>query len=204
MVTMNAGKPISPSADRNKQAILEALQCEVNTGDLVFEFGSGTGQHICHFGARLPQVRWQPSDLADKLPGMRQWIGESDCTNILTPVELDLNSGQLPEMKASVCYSANTLHIVSWLLVEKIFKSAAMMMLEGGKLCIYGPFIFEGKHVSDGNRVFDQQLRSADPLSGIRDVNDLNLIAQQNTFLPARIIPMPANNHLLIWDRCLG
>ena len=199
---MTLQKPFAPSAERNKQAILEALQLELSANDRVFEFGSGTGQHICHFATNLPEVLWQPSDLADKLTGIRQWIAESGCSNILPPLELDLGATQHPEMNVSVCYSANTLHIVNWALVEQLFKYSAMLLGDKGKLCIYGPYAFNGEHISDGNRQFDQQLRAADPRSGIRDTTDLDQLAQLNGYAPARVISMPANNHLLIWDRC--
>ena len=81
-----AAKPYSQACDNNKQAIFGVLSNYFDDVQNVLEIGSGTGQHICHFAARLPHVRWQPSDLADRLPGICQWIGESDCTNILTPV----------------------------------------------------------------------------------------------------------------------
>ncbi len=199
--SMMPEKPYAPAAERNKQAILEALQKELSANDVVLEFGSGTGQHLCHFAAHMPGVLWQPSDLADKLTGIRQWIAESGCTNILTPLELDLGATQNPETNVSVCYSANTLHIVSWTLVEHLFRLSATLLGNEGKLCIYGPYSFDGEHVSDGNRQFDQQLRCADPSSGIRDKTDLDQLAQRFGFTPARVISMPANNHLLIWDR---
>ena len=60
-------KPYAPAAERNKQAILEVLQNELSANDVVFEYGSGTGQHLCHFAANLPEILWQPSDLEDKL-----------------------------------------------------------------------------------------------------------------------------------------
>ncbi len=195
-------KPYAPAADRNKQAILEALQYELSAKDVVFEFGSGTGQHLCHFAANLQEVLWQPTDLVGKLAGIRQWIAESGCSNILPPLELDLGATQNPDMDVSVCYSANTLHIVNWALVEQLFKHSAMLLGNKGKLCIYGPYTFNGKHISDGNQQFDQQLRGADPRSGIRDTTDLDQLAQLNGYAPARVISMPANNHLLIWDRC--
>lgn len=197
---MTPRKPFAPSAERNKQAILEALQQELSANDVVFEFGSGTGQHLCHFAAHLPDVLWQPSDLADKLPGIRQWIAESGRSNILPPLELDLSTTQKPAAEISVCYSANTLHIVSWPLVEQLFRHAAIMLGNGGKLLIYGPYTFNGEHVSDGNRQFDLQLRGEDPHSGIRDANDLDQLARQCGFAPARVIGMPANNHVLVWD----
>lgn len=198
-----AVKAYSAAAERNKHAILAVLRNEVSDKDLVFEFGSGTGQHTCHFASHLPNVTWQPSELADKLPGIRQWIAESECTNILPPLELDLQPERQADMIASHCYSANTLHIVSWPLVKRLFQQSATILSTGGKLCIYGPFKFDNKHTSDGNDQFDQQLRRTDPKSGIRDVSDLDRLANQHGFTSARIINMPANNNLLIWDLCV-
>jgi hypothetical protein len=198
---MMSQKPFAPSADRNRYAILEALRPELLSGDLVLEFGSGTAQHVCHFARELPEVRWQPTDCAEKLPGMRQWINESNCSNILEPLELDLHK-PAPELKdVSLCFSANTLHIVSWSLVQRLFALAAETLGVSGKLCIYGPFMFDGQHISDGNRQFDRQLRADDPASGIRDISDLEKLAQLHGFCSARVNALPANNHLLVWER---
>ena len=194
-------KPFAPSAERNRHAILDVLRLELFDNDLVLEFGSGTAQHVCHFAAELPSVRWQPSDRADKLPGMRQWIAECKLPNILPPVELDLNAEPPVMNGVTLCYTANTLHIVSWPLVETLFAQAATALGGSGKLCVYGPFRFDGEHISDGNRQFDQQLRAEDPASGIRDIQDLDGLAQGLGFSTARQIPMPANNHLLVWER---
>lgn len=196
-------KPFAPAAERNKQAILLALQKVLHAHDTVFEFGSGTGQHACHMAAAMPNLTWQPSDLKDKLTGIRQWIAESGCHNIRPPVQLDLDDRLLPAHKASVCFSANTLHIVSWRHVEKLFKFSAAIMSnsDNGMLCVYGPFVFDGQHVSDSNNQFDQQLRHRHPQSGLRDVTALDQLARSNGFTAAKIIDMPANNHLLVWDR---
>ncbi|MGQ7847243.1 DUF938 domain-containing protein [Granulosicoccus sp. 3-233] len=199
---MTSERPFAPSADRNRHAILDALRDELLPDDLVLEFGSGTAQHICHFAEALPTVRWQPTDRSDKLPGMQQWINDCRLPNILPPVELDLCAEPPALEGVTACYSANTLHIISWPLVMKLFDLSAAKLEKGGKLCIYGPFMFEGEHISDGNRQFDRQLRAADPASGIRDVQDLETLARKSGFAPARITAMPANNHLLVWDRC--
>lgn len=199
---MVPSKPFAPAADRNRHDILAALRGELSDNDLVLEFGSGTGQHICHFAAHLPQTTWQPSDIEGNLPGIRQWIAESNCSNILPPIELDLTKGKPTDVKATVCYSANTLHIISWQLVENLFKQSASILGTFGKLCIYGPFVFNGKHISDSNQRFDLQLRDSDPHSGIRDAAALDQLAVQHGFMACRTIALPANNHLLIWDRC--
>jgi len=194
-------KPFAPSAERNRDVILAALSDELIENDRVFEFGSGTGQHICHFAAQHPSITWQPSDLAVRLPGMELWIEESGCKNILPPVTLDLQSELLASTRVTLCYSANTLHIVSWPLVQRLFLHAATLLADGGKLCIYGPFLFNGQYTSEGNRLFDQQLRSQDSASGLREFNDLNVLAEQHHFTHRRTIDMPANNQLLVWER---
>jgi len=170
---MTDNKPFAPSADRNKHAIALA--------------------HFSH-------ITWQPSDVAGKIIGMQQWIDESSCTNILPPVILDLNNGCAPEIHVSACYSANTLHIVSWPLVEALFTQAAQILNDNGKLIVYGPFKFDGKHISDGNRAFDEILAIENPGGGIRDVTDLNRLANNVGFLDARALDLPSNNHLLIWQ----
>jgi len=177
---MNLVKPKAPSAERNKEAILTALRQEIASAKLVLEYGSGTGQHICHFAKALPNITWQPSDLADKLPGMQLWIEEAACDNILPPIELDLTKSIKPNLDADICYSANTLHIVSWKSVQELFKHASDTLSTQGKLCIYGPYRFDGKHISDGNIRFDQQLREGNPDSGIRDLTDLNKLAKEH------------------------
>lgn len=194
-------KPFAPAADRNKQFILDALQAELKQNDRVFEFGSGTGQHICHFARQRPDIIWQPSDLSNNLAGIRQWVIETAVSNVLEPIEFNLSNIKHEQPAVNVCYSANTLHIISWPEVVSLFQSAAAMLENAGKLCIYGPFRFHGKHISNGNEQFDTQLRSSNPQSGLRDVKDLDELALQHGFNPARISPLPANNHLLIWDR---
>ncbi|MFK8081292.1 MAG: DUF938 domain-containing protein [Granulosicoccus sp.] len=194
-------KPCAPAAERNKQAILLRLQGILRPNDTVFEFGSGTGQHACHISSALPEVIWQPSDLEDKLAGIRQWIAESGCHNINQPLQLDLKKPVLPEFKASICFSANTLHIISWPLVEVLFEISSTMLGHSGKLCIYGPFSFDGRYTSDNNEQFDKQLRASDPDSGIRDVVALQDLAHSNGFSYATVFDMPANNHLLVWNR---
>lgn len=194
-------KPFAPAAERNKHAILQALRVELSSEDQVFEFGSGTGQHLCYFAARMPNIVWQTSDVAAHLAGIRQWCSESQLPNLLPPVEFDLRTAAPSAIHASVCYSANTLHIISWDLVKRLFACAAEILDSKEKLCIYGPFRFNGEHISDSNHHFDLQLRNADADSGIRDIADLDRVALQAGFDVARIMPLPANNHLLVWQR---
>lgn len=52
---------------RNKDAILEVLKAQLLAAQLdkpaILEVASGTGQHVAHFAAALPDASFQPSDV---------------------------------------------------------------------------------------------------------------------------------------------
>lgn len=193
-------KPFASAADQNKRPILEVLQRELIGPLKVLEFGSGTGQHACHFCAALPELNWQPSDLADCQAGIRQWIADSGCPNINAPLEFNVLEQPWPAESADVCYTANTFHIVSETAVDAMFSASASLLTPAGRLIVYGPFAINGKHTSRGNEQFDAMLRSGNPDSGIRDLTVLNAIATAIGFKEARVHQMPVNNLLLIWE----
>jgi len=199
MTSLGPDKPFAPAAERNKAAILEVLRDELVDGDRVLELGSGTGQHLVHFAKALPSVAWQPSDLRPALPGIRQWVDEAGCSNVQPPIELDIAATEWIVDKVDVCYTANTLHIVSWPLVVRLFARCAESLVGNGRLYVYGPFVFNGEHISENNRRFDAILRATDAESGIRDLSALDKLAVGHGFTPAHVTPMPANNHLLLY-----
>lgn len=193
-------KQFSPSADRNKDAILACLEPEIAGATTVLEIGSGTGQHICHFGAQLPSLTWIPSDLKPNLPAVKTRVQEVGLPNVLDPIELDVNQLPWPVQHVDVCYTCNTLHIMSLDSVKSFFQGCQQVLGRGGKMCVYGPFSIAGKHTADSNARFDKMLRLSDPLSGVRDLTDLNKLAVEHHFNSARIIEMPANNLLVVWE----
>jgi len=194
-------KPHSPSADRNKAIILSVLKAEVSAGQLVLEIGSGTGQHVSFFASALPEVNWQPTDLESNIPAINSWIAQHRFGNILEPVVLNVDTHPWPITNADVCYTCNTLHIVSMQSVHSIFQGCRNVLKKAGKLCAYGPFSIGGEHTSPSNVLFDQQLRNADAASGVRDLSELNKIAQQHGFAACRSTAMPANNLFVVWER---
>src|SRR3979490_749474 len=58
---------LSETCEGNKGAILEVLRIEFAASHSVLEVGSGTGQHAVHFAAHLPNLDWQPRELAEGL-----------------------------------------------------------------------------------------------------------------------------------------
>lgn len=199
---MSPQKPFAPAAERNRHAILTVLKRELSAGDAVLEIGSGTGQHACHFASLLPDIRWLPSDRAEQLPGIRQWIKDSDCRNIAPPVALELGLALPPLPEVEHCFSANTLHIMHWPQVEALFDLADRVLGKQGKLMVYGPFSLDGDFGGAGNVEFDARLKADDPARGIREIRQLDALAQNRNLSVARSIVMPSNNRLLIWQRC--
>jgi hypothetical protein len=86
-------------------------------------------------------------------------------------------------------------------LLTPLFQGAAAVLANTGKLCIYGPFKYDGEFTSASNANFDESLKARDPLSGIRDIETLQQLAADQGLSLAQDSPMPANNQLLVFER---
>ena len=76
----------APSAERNKQPILEALTRVLPATGLVLENGSGTGHHVTHFAKALPQLAFQPSELDEsRHASIAAWIRHEKLANVRAP-----------------------------------------------------------------------------------------------------------------------
>jgi SAM-dependent methyltransferase len=98
-------------------------------------------------------------------------------------------------------FTANTLHIMSWIAVESLLAGLCQVLRPGGYFCIYGPFRYAGAYTAPSNAAFDQSLRARDPDSGIRDFEAVDGLARQEGLLLVADHAMPANNQLLVWQR---
>lgn len=200
-MTVSLPKPFSEACERNREPILEILKSAFADASSVLEIGSGTGQHAVHFGAALPHLTWQTADLPDKHAGIRMWLEESGLNNVLLPLVLDVGADPWPVGNIDAVFTANTLHIMSWLEVGHLFRGIGRILYPGGPLCIYGPFNYNGAHTSDSNARFDAMLRTRDPASGIRDFEEVQKLGLQNGLIFAADHPMPANNRMLVFRK---
>src|SRR4030095_13138166 len=114
-------KPYALACDRNRVPILEVLNKHFAECKHVLEVGSGTGQHAVYFAAALPQLTWQSSDREENHAGIRMWLNEAALPNTPAPVALDVNDDWPSEPKYDGVFTANTLHIMSWVEVERFF-----------------------------------------------------------------------------------
>lgn len=194
-------KPFSQACENNKAVILQVLKQAFNEVSQVLEVGSGTGQHAVYMSEHLPHLQWQPSDQSIYLPGVKLWCSEYTGDNLLSPIALDVTQSQWPQIQVDGVFTANTLHIMSWAMVEAFFNGAGSLLPAAGKLCIYGPFNYQGAYTSESNQAFDHFLRDRDPLSGIRDFEAVAELAQSAGFVLVADHAMPANNRLLEWRK---
>jgi SAM-dependent methyltransferase len=201
--------PFSAAAENNKRPILEKLREAFAKTSRVLEISSGTGQHAVFFAEKLPHLDWRPSDLEEHLPSLEQRIVEADAEldNLLAPIELDIADLPWPVSASDYedaydgIFSSNSLHIVSWPLVEAFFEGVGETLAPGGTLCVYGPFKYGGKFTTPSNEAFDKSLKEKDPESGIRDFEAVNELAEKIGLKLVADHAMPANNQLLVWTR---
>ena len=70
-----------------------------------------------------------------------------------------------------------------------------------GVLALYGPFNYGGAYTSESNARFGAWLKARDPLSGVRDFEALNALAQAQGMSLVKDYAMPANNRTLVWRK---
>ena len=197
---MTSSKPFAPACERNQGPILEILREYFPGRRRVLEIGSGTGQHAVHFAPAFPDAIWQTSDVEENLPGIRLWLDEAALPNLPAPLTLDVTQ-RWPNESFDAIFSANSLHIMPWSAVEQFFEGVGRVLERGGILSVFGPFNYDGRYTSDSNREFDGWLKQRSALSGIRDFEAVDGLAQRIGCTLLKDHTMPANNRLLVWRR---
>ncbi|MEP3429405.1 MAG: DUF938 domain-containing protein [Roseibium sp.] len=200
--------PFSAAAERNKGVVLEALKPIFATQNRVLEIGSGNGQHAVHFTKSLMHLTWQCSDLKDNVSGIADRLDQEGNERTPAPLALDVASPpwEIPKADQSdafdAIFTANTLHIMSFEHVTHFFARAGEHLHKtNGILCVYGPLKYAGKFTTDSNEAFDAQLKSWNPVSGIRDFETLDELAIKAGLTIDADHAMPANNQLVIWKQ---
>ncbi len=191
-------KPFAPACERNREPILTVLRRYLGDSHRVLEIGSGTGQHAVYFGAAMPHLLWQTSDVADNHSGIRAWLGEADLPNVREPLALDV-TGDWPADNFDAIFAANTLHIMDWPAVRAFFAGVGLVLAPGGRLIVYGPFHYDGRPTGEGNARFDASLRAQPGGMGIRDVADVDPLAAEAGLRLVEDVAMPADNRCLVW-----
>ncbi len=194
-------KQHAPACDRNQAFILETLAGILPGKKKLLEIGSGTGQHAAYLAPQFPNLTWFPTDLEENLASINAWCNDSPAANIETASVLNLATGQWPVKSCDAVVCINTIHIISWELVEKLFTGAANVLSKEGVFYVYGPYEYENEPLAESNQNFNAWLQQRDPASGIRKFEKVNELARKNDLIFQFDKSMPANNRSICWKK---
>lgn len=194
----------SPSAERNKQPILDVLQDLLPERGNALEIASGTGQHVVWFARHLPHWTWQPTDVhRGALYNIDVRAGEAELDNVHAPIQLDVLTPEWPvgEDRFDLVLCINMLHIAPWASCAALMRGCARYLAPGGLLVTYGPYFEDEVPPAAGNLAFDASLREHDPSWGIRRREDVEQTAASAGLALQARHALPANNLLLVFAR---
>ncbi|KAL0108134.1 hypothetical protein PUN28_015023 [Cardiocondyla obscurior] len=206
---MAAKKLVYPAADRNKDPILSVLKRYIQRGNnqTFLEISSGSGQHVSHFAPHFPHVTFYPSEYEPRLlDSVAAYANEY--SNIKSPLRIDITTnfrlwgnGIFKPNSLEYMYNANMMHISPYQCTIGLFNNAGQLLKPNGLLITYGPYAFDGQISPQSNINFNESLKLQDPSWGLRDVTDLNKLAEENGIKLIEIVDMPANNKTIIWKK---
>lgn len=194
--------PFSPAAERNSLPWLALLRALLPAQARVLELASGTGQHASFCAAAQPGWQWQPSERdAEAL----HWIARrcAGLPNVATPLQFDLLAPEpplgLPASGFDAVVAMNLLHIAPWPVCAALLQQAGRLLVPGGCLVVYGPFVVAGRPTAPSNIAFDADLRARNPLWGLRTLADVEQQAALAGMALHEAVQMPANNLSLVF-----
>ncbi len=200
-MNMSVQKKYAPATLRNREPILAVLKDCLPPHGTILEIASGSGQHASYFIEHLPGNYWQPSDPDSKSrDSISAWWWEVQLNNILPPLDINtleavwpVETVDLPQPVTSIV-CINMIHISPWESTVGLMEGAARILPKDGILYLYGPYKKDGIHTAPSNELFDIKLRDQNPDWGIRNLNDVKELAQENGLTFVKTIEMPANN----------
>ncbi|MXO72603.1 DUF938 domain-containing protein [Alteraurantiacibacter buctensis] len=192
----------APAAARNRGPIADVLAEELPASGTVLEVASGTGEHVIHFAARFPQLRWQPSDPDEGArASIAAWSSDSGLANIATPLAIDASASEWPVAVADAVVCINMIHISPPEATLGLVRAAGRILPEGAPLIVYGPWLEAGVPTAPSNLEFNAWLKGQDARFGLRDTAWMDELCIHNALRRTRRVAMPANNIMLVYRK---
>jgi SAM-dependent methyltransferase len=194
---------MAPATARNREHITKVLSRHLPLQGLVLEVASGTGEHITHFARALsPGLVSQPSDPdAGARASIDAWVKSLRVGNVLPAIALDASTEDWPIKNTDAVLCINMIHIAPWEAAVGLVCGAARVLPVGGLLYLYGPYRRGGQHTSPSNETFDCGLRMQNSEWGVRDLESVVQLADEQGSGQPLIEEMPANNLSLVFYR---
>ena len=192
----------SPAALRNRDPIADLLRDVLPQNGTVLELASGSGEHVIHFAALFPELVWQPSDPSPEArASIAHRVKDDTITNVLPPLDIDASSQSWPISRADAMIAINMIHISPWPATQGLLRHAGRLLPAGGPLILYGPYRRQGQPLVASNVEFDASLRARNPEWGIRLLEDVAVLAEQNQLTLTSVTELPANNLGVVFIR---
>ncbi|CAJ1894338.1 unnamed protein product [Cylindrotheca closterium] len=216
-------KQDSPSAQRNKEPIWQFLSSEVLTSPgsskdyRVLEVATGAGVHTDYFAPKFAEAlkdkscSWYPSDPEqESLDSIQCYINDGNLGSIVKPpcvLTLDENgimeketTALLDGLEMDLMICINMIHISPWEATLGLLQEASKRLSDTGCLYCYGPYRENGTAV-ESNIKFEGWLKSKDERFGLRDLEKVVNVAEENGLKLVKKIEMPANNLSLVFQK---
>ena len=198
----NGQRMLSPTANRNKAPIGQALVAYLPHSATVLEIASGSGEHAVHMCGLRADITWQNSDPDEISRASQDDWATMHPEQILASLPLNMTETiwwrDLDEY--DVVYCSNMIHIAPWDAALGLAEGCGHLIRSAGNLCLYGPFL-EGADTAISNLEFSERLKARNPEWGVRKLSDVkHIFSEQGFNLIARIV-MPKENRLLIFEK---
>lgn len=194
------GMLCAPAASRNVDEIAKLLTRVAPPSGMALELASGTGQHIVQFAKHMPQLSWQPSDVAqDRLNSIAAYLASAELPNVLPPIKLDATeTGWGQDHSADLIVLINLLHLISAPEAQALVSEVGKALTPQGCFVLYGPFMRDGELTSEGDRAFHASLTASDASIGYKNDTDIFGWLSGAGLTVAETAEMPANNLAMI------
>ncbi|NDW48085.1 DUF938 domain-containing protein [Ruegeria sp. PrR005] len=198
----DGARMVAPAAERNVGVLCDLLEQVAPHKGRALELASGTGQHVSAFAARLPGLRWQPTEV----DAQRRASIDAYCEGLDTVAPTQELNATRPGWGAvwagqDLVVLINLLHLISAPEAATLIAEAAAALAPGGRLVIYGPFMRAGELTSEGDARFHAALTAEDPEVGYKDDFDTMDLMQGAGLEMTEVVEMPANNLALIAEK---
>jgi hypothetical protein len=203
-------RQFAPATERNRQPILDVLTQYLPKEGNILEIASGTGEHALFFAPHFPPRLWIPSDPDPFLrSSIEAWRQDCVSDNLQSPLNINA-SMDVESLIASIpadffpvtaVVNINMIHISPWSACEGLMAATGKILPTGGILYLYGPFLQDDQPIAPSNLAFDASLRDRNREWGLRSLNQVVNIAEQQGLSLQKIIEMPANNLSVLWKR---
>jgi cyclopropane fatty-acyl-phospholipid synthase-like methyltransferase len=188
-------KQHAPQVDLNKGPIVDALRRVLPEVGVALEVGSGTGQHVVHFGREFPGMQFQPSDYDQvAVASIESYRREARLGNVREPLLLEARQRTWGHGLLDAVVAINLVHVTNWSVCEGLFDGARRHLKPEGILFLYGPFKQNGGFLSGESAAYDAALRERNPDWGLRDLEAVAALGNVRGLIVEQVTDMPMDS----------